>query len=308
MNHPAHERWLTACLALLLPLSLTSKDYDHYSEWIVASEMSRVPHPYNLDFSPSKPRWAYQVGIELDGMLDVYLRYGDEQVAQYLQEYPARMIDSKGNITGYSYKDFNLDNVRPGHFLLRYYQQWPTEKERLALDLLFQQLENQPRTEEGVWWHKAIYARQVWLDGIFMGLPFYTAAAPLLRQGKEQSYYDDAVSQILTTDARTYDATTRLCNFIIDSCDVYSVSDVPRETLVEIGEMLVKAKVQNWESSYTNRDVFDGDSWSMDVKFGKDLIWSGGYMAWPDNDPTREINKIICNLCKPQKGESESRQ
>lgn len=209
-NHPAHERWLTACLALLLPLSLTSKDYDHYSEWIVASEMSRVPHPYNLDFSPSKPRWAYQVGIELDGMLDVYLRYGDEQVAQYLQEYPARMIDSKGNITGYSYKDFNLDNVRPGHFLLRYYQQWPTEKERLALDLLFQQLENQPRTEEGVWWHKAIYARQVWLDGIFMGLPFYTAAAPLLRQGKEQSYYDDAVSQILTTDARTYDATTRL--------------------------------------------------------------------------------------------------
>ncbi|MBQ3832719.1 MAG: hypothetical protein II815_06045, partial [Bacteroidales bacterium] len=87
-----------------------------------------------------------------------------------------------------------------------------------------------------------------------------------------------------------------------------AVSDVPRETLVEIGEMLVKAKVQNWESSYTNRDVFDGDSWSMDVKFGKDLIWSGGYMAWPDNDPTREINKIICNLCKPQKGESESRQ
>ena len=103
-------------------------------------------------------------------------------------------------------------------------------------------------------------------------------------------------------------ATMRDCNFIIDSCDVYSVSDVPRETLVEIGEMLVKAKVQNWESSYTNRDVFDGDSWSMDVKFGKDLIWSGGYMAWPDNDPTREINKIICNLCKPQKGESESRQ
>ena len=55
-------------------------------------------------------------------------------------------------------------------------------------------------------------------------------------------------------------ATMRDCNFIIDSCDVYSVSDVPRETLVEIGEMLVKAKVQNWESSYTNRDVFDGDS------------------------------------------------
>ena len=88
-------------------------------------------------------------------------------------------------------------------------------------------------------------------------------------------------------------------------CEEYVARDVPRETLVKIGEMLVKAKVQNWESYYTNRDVFDGDSWSMDVKFGKELIWSGGYMAWPDNDPTREINKIIYNLCKPQDEESK---
>ena len=101
-------------------------------------------------------------------------------------------------------------------------------------------------------------------------------------------------------------ATMRDCNMLIDSCDVYSVSNVPREKLVEIGEMLVKAKVQNWESNYTNRDVFDGDSWSMDVKFGKDLFWSGGYMAWPDNDPTHEINKIIYNLCKPQNEEAKS--
>lgn len=100
-------------------------------------------------------------------------------------------------------------------------------------------------------------------------------------------------------------ATMRDCNFLIDSCDVYSVSNVPREKLLEIGEMLVKAKVQNWESHYTNRDVFDGDSWSMDVKFGKNLIWSGGYMAWPDNDPTRTINKIIYDLCKPQNEESK---
>jgi len=100
-------------------------------------------------------------------------------------------------------------------------------------------------------------------------------------------------------------ATVRDCNFLIDSCDVYTASDVPRETMVEIGEMLIKAKVQNWESGYTNPDVFDGDSWSMDVKFGKDLIWSGGYMAWPDDDPTHEINKIIYNLCKPQKEESK---
>jgi rhamnogalacturonyl hydrolase YesR len=120
------------------------------------------------------------------------------------------MIDAKGNITGYSYNDFNLDNVRPGHFLLRYYQLFPEKKDSLALDLLMTQLENQPRTDEGVWWHKAIYARQVWLDGIFMGLPYYTLAAPWLNPEYVMEYYDDAVDQITKTDYRTYDETTRL--------------------------------------------------------------------------------------------------
>jgi rhamnogalacturonyl hydrolase YesR len=93
---------------------------------------------------------------------------------------------------------------------MRYYQLFPAKKDSLALDLLMSQLENQPRTDEGVWWHKAIYARQVWLDGIFMGLPFYTLAAPFLAPGYERDYYDDAVDQITKTDQRTYDAATRL--------------------------------------------------------------------------------------------------
>ena len=197
-------------LLLLVAIGVRAADYVHYSEWITASEMKRTPHSYNLNFSAWAPNWSYQTGVELDGMLDVYTTYGDEKLGNYLKEYPAKMIDAKGNITGYKYDDFNLDNVRPGHFLMRYYQLFPAKKDSLALDLLMSQLENQPRTDEGVWWHKAIYARQVWLDGIFMGLPFYTLAAPFLAPGYERDYYDDAVDQITKTDQRTYDAATRL--------------------------------------------------------------------------------------------------
>jgi rhamnogalacturonyl hydrolase YesR/pectate lyase len=188
----------------------TVPSHQHYSEWIVESEMQRVAHPYNLDFC-SKPKWQYSIAVEIEPMMDVYLRYGNEQVLNYIKEYPDYMVSSDGSIGGgYSYKAFNLDNVRPAHFLLRYHQQWPEEKNALALETLFQQLENQPRTQEGVWWHKEIYANQVWLDGIFMGLPYYTMAAPLLRPGQEKQYYDDAVDQICKTDQRTYDAGTRL--------------------------------------------------------------------------------------------------
>ena len=186
-----------------------SDTYTHYSEWLTASEMKRVPHPYNLDFS-SKPRWSYVMGIELESFLDTWLTYGGDEIMDYLKEYPEKMIDSKGNITGYKYSDFNLDNVRTGRFILRMYNLQPAKKDSLAIATLFKQLENQPRTQEGVWWHKEIYAWQVWLDGIYMGLPFYTMAAPQLRPGQETDYYHDAVDQITKTDQRTYDASTRL--------------------------------------------------------------------------------------------------
>ena len=52
-------------------------------------------------------------------MLDVYLEYNNSVVWNYLKESPQTMVQSDGSITGYNYSEFNLDNVRPGHFLFR---------------------------------------------------------------------------------------------------------------------------------------------------------------------------------------------
>ncbi|MBQ6211001.1 MAG: glycoside hydrolase family 88 protein [Prevotella sp.] len=186
------------------------KPYKNFSEWMVASEMKRVSHPYLLDFS-KKPKWSYVMGIEMESMLDTWEAYKNDEIINYLKEYPAEMIDEKGNITGYKYEDFNLDNVRTARFILRMYNLFPTKKDEKALKTLFKQLEKQPRTNEGVYWHKAIYANQVWLDGIYMGLPFYTMAAPQLKGAKKAvKYYNDAVDQMTKTDFRTYDAKTQL--------------------------------------------------------------------------------------------------
>ena len=208
-----------------LILSKADQPYQNYSEWLTHSEMHRTPHPYNLDFSPKKPRWSYVMGIEMEGMLDTYLHYKDgkstfkgadaeannEAIINYLKEYPAKMIDEKGNITGYKYEDFNLDNVRTAKFILRMHNLFPSKSSELALKTLFKQLQNQPRTKEGVYWHKAIYANQVWLDGIFMGLPFYcNYAVQNLKPKKAKKILDDAVDQMIKTDYRTYDEKTQL--------------------------------------------------------------------------------------------------
>lgn len=195
-----------------LVLNKEDQPYKNYSEWLTYSEMKRVPHSYLLDFS-SKPKWSYVMGIEMEGMLDTYEHYkeGNNAILDYLKEYPAKMIDEKGNITGYKYEDFNLDNVRTAKFVLRMHNLFPTKGTEKALKTLFKQLQNQPRTKEGVYWHKAIYANQVWLDGIFMGLPFYcNYAVQTMKPKKAEKYLNDAVDQMVKTDYRTYDEKTQL--------------------------------------------------------------------------------------------------
>jgi len=192
-------------------LALTEMPYKHYSEWMTYSEMKRVPKSYLLDFS-NRPKWSYVMGIELEGMLDTYLKYGGEDIRKYCQEYTDTMINAKGDIRGYNMLDYNLDNIRTGHFVTRMYQQWPEAKNLLAMQTMMKQLKDQPRTiADKVYWHKAIYAYQVWLDGIFMGLPFRCLTATSLYKPKEAvKIYDDAVNQLKTTYQRTLDPKTGL--------------------------------------------------------------------------------------------------
>ena len=192
-------------------LALTEMPYKHYSEWLTYSEMKRVPKSYLLDFS-TKPKWSYVMGIELEGMLDTYLIYGGETIRQYCQEYTDTMINTQGDIRGYDILDYNLDNIRTGHFVTRMYEKWPEAKNLKAIQTMMKQLQNQPRTiADKVFWHKAIYAYQVWLDGIFMGLPFQCLTATNLMKTKDAvKIYDDAVNQLKITYERTLDPKTGL--------------------------------------------------------------------------------------------------
>ncbi len=192
-------------------LALLEAPYKHYSEWLTYSEMQRVPKSFLLDFS-KKPKWSYVMGIELEGMLDTYLTYGGEDIRKYCQEYTDSMINDKGDIRGYDILDYNLDNIRTGHFVTRMYNLYPEPKNKLAINTMMKQLQNQPRTiADKVFWHKAIYAYQVWLDGIFMGLPFRCLTASTQLKPKEAiKIYDDAVNQLKITYERTFDPKTGL--------------------------------------------------------------------------------------------------
>lgn len=193
-----------------LVLASEDRPYKSMAQWMTYSEMKRTPKSYLLDFA-SKPRWNYAVGIELEGLLDTYRVHGDDSILNYLHTYRQKMIDERGDVVGYDYNAFNLDNVRPAKFILRMQQYGARKGENIALKTFMKQLLNQPRTREGVFWHKAIYANQVWLDGIFMGLPFYCDyAVKNCSPRKARRILDDAVNQMMQTDRRTYDEKTGL--------------------------------------------------------------------------------------------------
>ena len=62
-----------------------------------------------------------------------------------------------------------------------------------AADLLRKQLAEHPRTSEGGFWHKQRYPHQMWLDGLYMGAPFY--AQYLKASGADAAAFDDVQRQ-----------------------------------------------------------------------------------------------------------------
>ena len=180
---------------------------------MVESEMIRCPESWQLDFQPAL-KWDYCHGLELQAMLDVYDRYGDQRIFDYALAYADTMVNADGTIQKYKREEFSLDRLNSGKFIFRIYEQTKDEKYRKALALLRSQLDDHPRNADGGFWHKKIYPNQVWLDGIYMGAPFYAEYA---YRNNQVNDYADVINQFLMAARHTYDAQTDLFKH---ACDV----------------------------------------------------------------------------------------
>ena len=147
-----------------------------WSVRMAESEMVRCPESWQLDFQ-TRLKWDYCHGLELQAMLDVYDAYGDKKFFDYAVAYADTMIHQDGSIETYKLEEYNIDRLNSGKMLFRIYEQTKDEKYKKALDLLRSQLDTHPRNADGGFWHKKIYENQMWLDGLYMGAPFYAEYA-----------------------------------------------------------------------------------------------------------------------------------
>jgi unsaturated rhamnogalacturonyl hydrolase len=138
-------------------------------------------------------------------------RLGAASADRALSDYGAHIVESckrpDGTIRGYNPGEYNLDMILPGRAVLELYGQTHEPRLKVAADILCRQLETQPRTSEGAFWHKLIYPNQMWLDGLYMAGPFYAHYAATF---SDPAGLADAARQLRLADEHLYDPKTGL--------------------------------------------------------------------------------------------------
>ena len=152
-------------------------------------------------------RWDYEQAILLKALEQVWIRTGDGKYYQFILKNMDSYVNEKGEIKTYKGEQFNIDNITGGRILLMLYRETGKEKFKLAADLLRNQLKNQPRTQEGGFWHKKIYPNQMWLDGLYMGEPFY---AEYSKAFDEPQNFNDIADQFIWMEKHARDTKTGL--------------------------------------------------------------------------------------------------
>lgn len=155
----------------------------------------------------SAPKWDYAAGLFAGALLKLNGEVSDPRYVAFSEKVVGSLIAPDGTIQGYKLGEYQLDALNPGKTALALWQITGDDKYRKAAATLRQQLDTQPRTPEGGFWHKQRYTNQMWLDGIYMALPFYAEYGKLFG---DAGAFDDVAKQIRLVDEHTFDARTSL--------------------------------------------------------------------------------------------------
>ena len=177
-----------------------------WSERMALTLMENHPKAYQID-NKEKPKWDYVHGLVLTGFEKLYQKTNDQKYYNYIKAYAGTLINNDGSIETYKFSNYNIDMIEAGNILFNLYDTTKDEKYLKAMQLLRKQLAEHPRTSEGGFWHKKRYPSQMWLDGLFMGQPYY---AHYTVKFEEEKNLDDVANQFETIQKHAVDEKTGL--------------------------------------------------------------------------------------------------
>ncbi len=119
--------------------------------------------------------WSYENGIVLLGAKNLFEATHDVFYRDFVVKFLDDSIDENGRIKNFHIDEYNIDNIQMATVLFAAYGWTKKEKFLKAIEQSYEQLKTHPRTPSGNFFHKLKYPNQVWLDGLYMGQPFYVS-------------------------------------------------------------------------------------------------------------------------------------
>lgn len=158
---------------------------DRYIDQLLEQSTPQAPI-WNIEkiCEGAKPSWNYMDGCMINAILELYLIKKDSKYLEFADAFIDYFVEEDGQIHSYSPEEYNLDNINAGKTLFELYELTHKEKYRRAMDTIYSQIQGQPRTSTGNFWHKQIYPHQIWLDGLYMAQPFYMQYEATYNDGK----------------------------------------------------------------------------------------------------------------------------
>ena len=175
-----------------------------WSERMALSIMKRHPESYQID-DKKTPQWDYVHALVLTSFEALYKNTNDQKYYNYIKQYADATIDQNGEVSSYKFDTYNIDMVTAGRLLFNLYTTTKDTRYLKVMQLLRKQITEQPRTASGGFWHKKIYPNQMWLDGLYMGEPFYAQYTTQFENGVklDDIAYQLELIQLHATDPKT---------------------------------------------------------------------------------------------------------
>ncbi len=180
---------------------------------MIRSEMKRNPDATYLDGRNGERKWNYTTGLELKSFLDAAKRYDMPDVVGYVRAWADTMATEKGKVYKYKKSNYNVDHICPARIYFDLHDMYgdSDKRYRRVTRMIREQIDDQPRTKSGEFWHKQIYPHQVWLDGFYMALPFYAEYTDrYAKKEQKDSLFNDIVHQFTAGAENTLDTKTGL--------------------------------------------------------------------------------------------------
>lgn len=146
---------------------------EKYVDYLIDNSTPECPY-WNIESirQGKQPHWNYIDGCMMTALWNLYILTGSHKYRRFVLKFVDYYVRDDGTLLGYDIDKYNLDDVNEGRVLFDLYGATGKQKYLKAINLLKKQLDGQPRTVTGNFWHKLIYPNQIWLDGVYMAQVF----------------------------------------------------------------------------------------------------------------------------------------